>query len=131
MRTIKAGDTIMHLLMSKLHGEVELYDIQLREHIKSKHHNVSLTKIESIVTDPDAIYKESKNSKTYFYEKKIGEHMYRTVISKNYKSRKIGRRKVIATTYKVRNYKWYDPKLTICLYERGDIIEFEEKPEYV
>lgn len=132
MKTIQSGRFTSYLLRSYVHGEVEVQHTNLQTHILRKHTEMSLELIEFIILDPDGVYKCSKNSKDHYYEREFEGKIYRVVVGRNAKNTK---KKMIITAYEASNHKWYSPKLSLCIYERGDFeIEFDEedfKNEYL
>ena len=58
-------------LVGKLHKKIILYSANYKNHIKLKHPEMTMRKIEVILNSPDYVYKSSWSSKTYYYEKII------------------------------------------------------------
>ena len=64
-----------------------------------------MKKVIDILGEPDYVYKKSRKSKDYFYEKKIGKDNYRIVISKYKPSIK-----QVVTGYKLNSDDCFDEK---------------------
>lgn len=90
-------NSMIFKLEGKLHERIILYSSNYRNHIKVKHTEITMKKIEEILKEPDYIYKPSKSSKDFYYEKNIGLETYRVVIS-DYKKHV----KCVITAYNVK-----------------------------
>ncbi|WP_288479095.1 hypothetical protein [uncultured Clostridium sp.] len=111
-------------LKSKLHEKVILYNRNYRKHIKISHPDVSLKYIREILEDPDYVYKYSRNSKTYYYEKNYDSITYRVVISK-YKKHV----KCVITCYKVELNEAFTKKHALCVYDKEVYLKEKEIEE--
>lgn len=106
---------------ARLHERVILYNKNYNMHIKAKHHYMSMKKIEEILENPDFVYKSSRNSLNYYYEKHFGDAIYRVVIE-TYKRHV----KKVVTAYRVDNSEKYTKKHVYCVYDRKTFIEYED-----
>lgn len=114
------GKYMVYKFKGKLHKKIILYHINYKKHIKCRHMEVSLNKIESILKEPDYIYKPSINSKTYYYERRFGRNTYRVVVDKCKRNTK-----EIITAYKVTEKQEFNKKHAHCVYDYKDIKEYE------
>ncbi|NFO14820.1 hypothetical protein FDB34_11570 [Clostridium botulinum] len=108
-------------LMGRLHKKIVIYNLNYKKHIKVKHPEMNLKKIEKILKEPDYIYKSSCNSEEYYYEKKFNEETYRVVIS-TYKKHV----KCVVTAYKVDKKERFTVKHVRCVYDKDTFIEYED-----
>lgn len=105
----------IYKLKGKIHDRIVLYRQNYLRHIKVAHSEISMKKIIDILGEPDYVYKKSRKSKDYFYEKKIGKDNYRIVISKYKPSIK-----QVVTGYKLNSDDCFDEKRIYCIYDSKD-----------
>ena len=108
-------------LVGKLHKKIILYSANYKNHIKLKHPEMTMRKIEVILNSPDYVYKSSWSSKTYYYEKIIGNETYRVVIE-TYKKHI----KCVVTAYKVSEEERFTAKHAHCVYDKDTFMEYED-----
>lgn len=108
-------------LVGKLHKKIILYSANYKNHIKLKHPEMTMRKIEVILNSPDYVYKSSWSSKTYYYEKIIGNETYRVVIE-TYKKHI----KYVVTAYKVSEEERFTAKHAYCVYDKDTFMEYED-----
>ena len=108
-------------LVGKLHKKIILYSANYKNHIKLKHPEMTMRKIEVILNSPDYVYKSSWSSKTYYYEKIIGNETYRVVIE-TYKKHI----KCVVTAYKVSEEERFTAKHAYCVYDKDTFMEYED-----
>lgn len=105
-----------------IHNKVLLYNKNYRNHIRIRHPEMTLGKIENILQEPDLIYKSSRNSKNYYYEKKFGNDTYRVVVKKCIKHVK-----EVITAYKVnKNEDYFTIKHVYCVYDKDTFWNYNE-----
>ena len=73
------------------------------------------------MNSPDYVYKSSWSSKTYYYEKIIGNETYRVVIE-TYKKHI----KCVVTAYKVSEEERFTAKHAYCVYDKDTFMEYED-----
>lgn len=105
----------------KLHNKIVLYKSNYKNHINVKHPEMSVKKIEEILKCPDYVYKLSKRSSVYYYEKNFEDDTYRVVIEK-YKKHV----KEIVTAYKVDDKDKYTVKHVYCAYDKDSFVDYED-----
>ncbi|MGL5414823.1 MAG: hypothetical protein ACRDAU_04085 [Clostridium sp.] len=103
---------------AKLHKKVVLYYRNYKKHIHLKHGEITLKKIVDILENPDYVYKSSRKSEVYYYEKSYNGKILRVVI-KSYK-RNV---KCVITAYKVEVTERFTSKHIYCVYDK----EIDEK----
>lgn len=108
-------------LVGKLHKKIILYNGNYKNHIKVKHPEMTMKKIEEILNSPDYVYKSSWSSKTYYYEKIIVNETYRVVIE-TYKKNV----KCVVTAYKVSREEGFTVKHVYCVYDKDTFVEYED-----
>ena len=108
-------------LVGKLHKKIILYSANYKNHIKLKHPEMTMRKIEVILNSPDYVYKSSWSSKTYYYEKIIGNETYRVFIE-TYKKHI----KCVVTAYKVSEEERFTAKHAYCVYDKDTFMEYED-----
>lgn len=108
-------------ITGKLHEKVILYNRNYKNHIKVKHPEITIKKIETILNAPDYVYKRSCNGKTYYYEKNILDETYRVVIE-TYKKHV----KCVVTAYKVTGKERFTVKHAYCVYDKNTFIDYED-----
>lgn len=106
-------NSMIFKLEGKLHERIILYSSNYRNHIKVKHTEITMKKIEEILKEPDYIYKPSRSSKDFYYEKNIGLETYRVVIS-DYKKHV----KCVITAYNVKEEDYFTLKHVLCVYDK-------------
>lgn len=111
-------------LEGKLHERIILYSGNYKNHIKVKHPEVTMKKIEEILKEPDYIYKPSKCNKDYYYEKNFGLETYRVVIS-NYKKHV----KCVITAYNVKEEEYFSVKHALCVYDKNTYKDYTDAQE--
>lgn len=65
---------------ARLHARVLLYLSNWSSHIKAHHPEMTLEIIGDVLDEPDHVFKPSKNSKEFYYQKTIAGTEYRVVI---------------------------------------------------
>ncbi|QAA31350.1 hypothetical protein C1I91_06670 [Clostridium manihotivorum] len=105
----------------KLHNKIVLYDDNYKKHIKVRHPEMSMENIEDILKTPDYVYKPSRNSTIFYYEKLYERDTYRVVIESCKKHTK-----EVVTAYKVGNEEGYTVKHIYCVYDKETFIEYED-----
>ncbi|MDK2828905.1 MAG: hypothetical protein PWP67_1718 [Clostridium butyricum] len=106
-----------------IHNKVILYNKNYKNHIKIRHPEMTLDKIQKILEQPDFIYKSSRNSKEYYYEKKFGKNIYRAVVKKCVKHVK-----EVVTAYKVDKKKdAFTIKHVYCIYDKDTFWNYYER----
>lgn len=115
------GQDKVFKLHGKLHARIILYKQNYIKHIKSEHPEISMRKIIMILEEPDYIYRKSRSSKDYYYERKLGNSNYRVVIVQH----KPHVKKVI-TAYKLDCIKEFDRKHIYCIYDKNSFVTYEE-----
>lgn len=111
-------------IKTKIHNKVILYNKNYKSHIKVRHPEITLNKIQKILEEPDFIYKRSKNSHEYYYEKKFGKYTYRIVVVSSYKKHI----KEVVTAYKVdKNKDDFTIKHVCCIYDKDTFWSYDEK----
>lgn len=108
-------------LGGKLHEKIVLFNIYFKNHIKDRHPETNIEKIQEILENPDYVYKQSRNSSCYFYEKSFGEDNYRVVID-TYKKHV----KKVITAYKIDSEDEFTVKHVYCVYDKDTFIEHED-----
>ncbi|NLK94531.1 MAG: hypothetical protein GX275_04975 [Clostridiales bacterium] len=108
-------------LKGKLHERIILYYANYKNHIKYKHTEITMKKIEEILKEPDYIYKPSKNNKYYYYEKNFGLETYRVVIGK-YKRHV----KCVITAYNIKDEGDFTVKHALCVYDKNTYKDYED-----
>jgi len=108
-------------LEGKLHNRIVLHSNNYRKHIKVRHPEISMKKIEEILKEPDYIYKPSRKGLVYYYEKNFQEDTYRVVIEK-YKKHV----KEVITAYKVDDKDKYTVKHVYCAYDKNSFVDYED-----
>lgn len=108
-------------LEGKLHKRIVLYNCNYKNHIKTSHPEINIKKIEIILKEPDYIYKASRKSDIYYYEKKIKGETYRVVIQK-YKKHV----KKVVTGYKVFDEDRFTIKHVHCIYDKDVFVDYED-----
>lgn len=108
-------------LKGKLHERVVLYNGNYTNHIKVKHQEITLKKIEEILKEPDYIYKSSCKGQNYYYEKNFNKETYRVVIS-DYKKHV----KCVITAYNVKEEKYFTVKHVRCIYDKNIDKDYED-----
>ncbi|CDM67875.1 hypothetical protein CM240_0710 [Clostridium bornimense] len=106
-------------LEGKVHKKILLYNANFHSHIKVKHPEMTLKKIEGILKDPDYVFRMSNNNPECYYEKIIGDHNYRVVVSRRKKHVK-----EVVTAYKVSNEEEFTIKHTHCIYDRNNKLHY-------
>lgn len=114
-------NSIIFKLEGRLHKKIILYNRNYKMHIKISHPEISMNKIEEILTNPDYVYKSSRKSSVLYYEKKFGEDIFRVVIGRHKKSVK-----VVITAYKVCGKDPFTIKHVHCLYDKQTYINYED-----
>lgn len=105
----------------KLHNKIVLYNCNYRNHIKVRHPEISMKKIEKILKEPDFIYKPSRNSRLFYYEKKIEGDTYRVVIQSCKKHVK-----EVVTGYKVFDEDKFTVKHVYCVYDKNTFVDYDD-----
>jgi hypothetical protein len=108
-------------LRGRLHRKVVMYNGNYRNHIKINHPEMTMSKIEKILNDPDYIYKPSRNSPVFYYEKNFEEDIYRVVIKKYRRNSKI-----VITGYKVENKDLFTVKHAYCMYDKETYVNYRD-----
>lgn len=111
-------DSTVFVYSTKLHNSILLYMTNWHYHIKFKHPEMSLEIIEAVLTSPDYIYKPSKSSKEFSYQKEIDNMDYRVIIGHEGKNKKS-----IITAYAISNENYFDWHENYCVYSFEDELE--------
>ena len=64
----------------RVHDNIIIFYNNYCNHIKYKHPEINLEIIEEILDDPDYVYKKSRNTDTFYYEKKYNQNIFRVVV---------------------------------------------------
>lgn len=78
-------------------------------------------KIEQILNQPDYVYKQSRNSSIFYYEKNILNETYRVVVE-TYKKHI----KSVVTAYNVKSKDGFTIKHIYCVYDKDTFIDYED-----
>ncbi|GFZ30112.1 hypothetical protein CSC2_06380 [Clostridium zeae] len=105
----------------KLHEKIVLHNNNYINHIKKRHSDINLKKIEEILYAPDYVYKRSNKSKDYYYEKNFNGDIYRVVID-DYKKHV----KKVVTAYKIDHKDEFTTKHIYCIYDKETFVEYAE-----
>ncbi|MDD7794360.1 hypothetical protein [Clostridium sp. 'White wine YQ'] len=105
----------------KLHKKIILGFTNYTKHIVNKHPEINISILEEVICNPDYIYKTSINSEDFYYEKVIGEDIYRVVISRFKKNVK-----EVITAYKSNNTDKFTTKHIRCIYDKKIYIKYED-----
>ncbi|OPJ55201.1 hypothetical protein [Clostridium chromiireducens] len=108
-------------LEGKLHKKIILYYANYKNHIKVRHPEMTMKKIEEILNEPDFVYKQSRNSSIFYYEKNILNETYRVVIE-TYKKHI----KSVVTAYNVKSKEGFTIKHIYCVYDKNTFIDYED-----
>lgn len=111
-------------IKGKLHKKILLYNINYRNHIKIKHPEMTIRKIVRVLEEPDFIYKSSKRSKTFYYEKLMEDCTYRVVITSCKKHVKS-----VITAYRVIEERAFTCKHVHCAYYKKKNSDLSDKLE--
>ena len=106
-------------LEGKLHKKIILYYANYKDHIKVP--EMTIKKIEQILNQPDYVYKQSRNSSIFYYEKNILNETYRVVIE-TYKKHI----KSVVTAYNVKSKDGFTIKHIYCVYDKDTFIDYED-----
>jgi hypothetical protein len=104
-----------------LHECVWLYMRNWSHHIKVRHPEMTLTLIAKILSDPDSVFKPSKSSKEFYYQKTVGGAEYRVIIKADSRCGKS-----IVTAYPLTCQREIDRHEAYCSYARDDDYVFEK-----
>ncbi|MBV4436329.1 hypothetical protein [Clostridium tyrobutyricum] len=108
-------------LRGKLHKKAVMYNVNYKNHIKINHPEMTMNKIEKILNDPDYIYKPSRNSSVFYYEKNWGKDTFRVVVEKYKKNVKI-----VITAYKIENKDKFTIKHAYCVYNKETYTDYRD-----
>lgn len=106
-------------LEGKVHKKILLYNANFKSHIKVKHPEMTLEKIEVILKDPDYVFRMSNNNPECYYEKIIGDSNYRVVVSRRKKHIK-----EVVTAYKINEEERFTIKHNHCIYDKENIFHY-------
>lgn len=106
----------------RVHDNIIIFYNNYCNHIKYKHPKINLEIIEEILDDPDYVYKKSRNTDTFYYEKKYNQNIFRVVVI-SYKKHV----KEVITAYKVGNRNKFTVKHVYCVYDKENYISYEDE----
>ncbi|UZT06190.1 hypothetical protein ONV75_16545 [Clostridium sp. LQ25] len=110
-------------IKTRIHNKVILYNKNYKNHIKNRHPEMTLNKIQKILEEPDFIYTNSKSSGNYYYEKNFGKYTYRVVVKTCRKHVK-----EVVTAYKVDKKKdAFTIKHVYCIYDKDTFWNYDER----
>jgi len=101
-------------LEGELHKKIILYYANYKNHIKVRHPEMAINKIEEILNEPDYVYKQSRNSTIFYYEKNILDETYKRHV------------KHVITAYNVTAEKGFTVKHVHCVYDKDTFIDYED-----
>lgn len=113
---------LIYKLDGVLNHKIIMFKSNFKKHINFKHKEVTLEIIEEVLKDPDYVYKPSKRSEDFYYEKDINEKTFRVIVGKY----RTGVKNVI-TAYEYENKEAYSPKHVICSYDKIEALEFKKR----
>ena len=119
MKCFYEGRSLIYKMEGRLHSKIFLYNSNLNGHIKIKHPEISLKMIEDILQDPDYVFKPSRDTKDFYYEKEINKNLYRVVISRYQKSVKS-----VVTAYVVNEKDIFSKKHVYCVYDKCTFVDY-------
>ncbi|QAA31311.1 hypothetical protein [Clostridium manihotivorum] len=119
MRYYYDGKAKVFKMRGRVHDKIILYNVNYKKHIKIRHPEIDISKIDEILKEPDFVYKSSTNTKIYYYEKEYLDYTYRVVIGSFKKSTK-----EVITAYKVNNKNKLTIKHAYCVYDKETHLEF-------
>lgn len=122
MTSYYKDNALIYKLDGVLNHKIIMYSSNFKRHISFKHKEVTLEVIEKVLTDPDFVYKPSKRSEDFYYEKTIDNRIFRVVVGRYRK----GVKNVI-TAYEYESKEYYSPKHVICSYDKRDAIEYKKR----
>lgn len=115
-------NSLIYKLDGVLNHKIIMYNSNFRKHISYKHKEVTLDIIEKVLNDPDFVYKPSKRSEDFYYEKEIEGKNFRVVVGKY----KRGVKNVI-TAYEYEIKEYYCAKHVICFYDKKETLEYKKR----
>ncbi|EKN62909.1 hypothetical protein BAZO_19723 [Schinkia azotoformans LMG 9581] len=89
-------------------------------HIIPKHNEISLEIIEKVLISPTYIFKPSKSSKDFYYEKNIDGKEYRVVVTSKKRDKRYFNRVRIITAYKIATQYITDLRRVYCIYNENE-----------
>jgi hypothetical protein len=107
------------VIEAKITGEIYLWDSNYTAHIKPRHPEISIKKIQRTLKDPDVIYKCSKKSPTLYYYKIIQSTEYCVVVSNNKYDK--GKTNVVVTAYPDDHRDRFHWEKDYCCYRKSDV----------
>lgn len=113
---------LIYKISGVLHNKILLYNSNYKRHISVRHKEMTLEIIEEVLVDPDFVYKPSKNSQDFYYEKNINDKTYRVILGK-YSN---GVKNVI-TAYEVHMKDRYYAKHAYCCYDKEETLRYKKR----
>ncbi|MCT4620586.1 MAG: hypothetical protein N4A62_14470 [Marinisporobacter sp.] len=113
-------------IKGRIHEKIILYYRNFRNHIKTRHPEITIEKIKNILEQPDYVYKSSRNSWNHYYEKDFGSETYRVVIQKSKNKKHV---KEVVTAYKLDHKDKFTIKHVYCVYDKETFIDDNELQE--
>ena len=110
-------------IKAKLHEKVVLYMPNYYKHIKQRHPEISMMIILSVLCNPDAVYKKSRNSKEFYYQKIIKMQEYRVILTPS----KFSRKEIITAYALDSNEHKYSAHMIYCVYKKDASCEVEDR----